>query len=190
MKAAPRFSRPLQSSPHMRRLILLRHAKTETDAPTGEDQDRRLDDRGRNDAAGIGGWLAQNQLCPDDVLVSSATRAQQTWEIISAQNAAVPRVVSLPELYGAGPSQLLEIIRAGNDNADRLLIVGHNPGLHELALALVGSGQPADRKALQNNMPTSGLVVIDFKAVHWDDLSFGAGQLSHYVSPKLLKERG
>lgn len=175
----------------MRRLILLRHAKTEADAPTGKDQDRQLDDRGRGDAAGIGEWLAHNRLFPDDVLVSTATRAQQTWGIVGAKNhAAVPRVAHLPELYGAGPAQMLEIIRAGNDDSKRLLVIGHNPGLHELALALVGSGQPADRKALQYNMPTSGLAVIDFKAAHWDDLCFGAGQLLHYVSPKLLKERG
>jgi phosphohistidine phosphatase len=175
----------------MRQLILLRHAKTETDAPTGKDQDRRLDDRGRGDAAGIGGWLALNRLCPDDVLVSIATRAQQTWEIVAAQDHhPVPRVSHLPELYGAGPAQLLEIIRAGDDEAQRLMIVGHNPGLHELALTLIGSGQPADRKALQHNMPTSGLAVIDFTVAHWDDLCFGTGQLTHFVSPKLLKERG
>ena len=65
----------------MRRLMLLRHAKTETDAPSGRDQDRRLDDRGRNDAAEIGGWIATHPPFPDAVLVSTATRTQQTWEI-------------------------------------------------------------------------------------------------------------
>jgi len=62
----------------MRRLLLLRHAKTEHDAPSGRDQDRRLDDRGRNDAAEIGGWIGRHPPVPDSVLVSTAIRARQT----------------------------------------------------------------------------------------------------------------
>ena len=66
----------------MRRLMLLRHAKTENDAPSGQDQDRRLDDRGRLDAAAIGGWIGRHPPFPDTVLVSTAVRALQTWEIV------------------------------------------------------------------------------------------------------------
>ena len=65
----------------MRRLMLLRHAKTEHDAPSGRDQDRRLDERGRLDAAAIGNWIGRHPPFPDSVLVSTAVRAQQTWEI-------------------------------------------------------------------------------------------------------------
>jgi phosphohistidine phosphatase len=65
----------------MRRLMLLRHAKTENDAPSGRDQDRRLDDRGRLDAAEIGAWIGRNPPFPSLVLVSHAVRALQTWEI-------------------------------------------------------------------------------------------------------------
>ena len=65
----------------MRRLMLLRHAKTEHDAPSGHDQDRRLDERGRLDAAAIGTWIGRHPPFPDAVLVSTAVRAQQTWEI-------------------------------------------------------------------------------------------------------------
>ena len=65
----------------MRRLMLLRHAKTEHDAPSGHDQDRRLDDRGRLDAAAIGAWIGRHPPFPDAVLVSTAVRAHQTWEI-------------------------------------------------------------------------------------------------------------
>ena len=65
----------------MRRLMLLRHAKTENDAPSGQDQDRRLDDRGRLDAAAVGGWIGRHPPLPDTVLVSTAVRTLQTWEI-------------------------------------------------------------------------------------------------------------
>jgi phosphohistidine phosphatase len=143
----------------MRRLMLLRHAKTENDAPSGRDQDRRLDDRGRKDAAEIGGWIARHPPVPDSVLVSPAIRAHQTWEIAWAamKDLAPPaRVELLPELYGADPSQLLQTIRAASaTDAQRLMVVGHNPGMHELALALAGSGDDAGRRALSDNLPTS-----------------------------------
>src|ERR1700716_191146 len=98
----------------MRRLMLLRHAKTENDAPSGRDQDRRLDNRGRTDAAEIGGWIGRHPPFPDSVLVSSAVRAHQTWEIAweaMKDFAPEPQVELLPELYGADPRQLLHIIR-------------------------------------------------------------------------------
>src|ERR1700737_246170 len=87
----------------MRRLMLLRHAKTETDAPSGKDHDRRLDDRGQGDAADVGGWLARNRHVPDLVLVSSAIRALQTWNILAGVMKTGPRplVAHLAELYGA-----------------------------------------------------------------------------------------
>src|SRR6187200_3339960 len=99
----------------MRRLMLLRHAKTENDAPSGRDQDRRLDNRGRLDATEIGGWIGRHPPFPDSVLVSSAVRATQTWEVAweAMQDLAPrPRVEFLPELYGADPSQLLEAVHA------------------------------------------------------------------------------
>lgn len=175
----------------MRRLMLLRHAKTESDAPSGRDRDRRLDSRGRNDAAEIGGWIATHPPYPDYALVSPAVRAYQTWEMIWAAMKDVvppPQVELLPELYGADPSQLLHTIRAAS-GADprRLMIIGHNPGMHELALALAGSGDAAGRKALVDNLPTSGLAIFDFAVDDWSDVSFRRGQLVQFVSPKLLK---
>ncbi len=182
----------------MRRLMLLRHAKTETDAPSGRDEDRRLDDRGRRDAAELGGWIARHPPFPDSVLVSPATRAHQTWEIawqamkdlgkdLGKDLAPEPQVEFLPELYGADPSQLLQTVREASATASRrLMLVGHNPGMHEMALALAGSGDVAGRKALADNLPTSGLAVFDFAVDDWADVAFRGGQLVLFVSPKLL----
>lgn len=176
----------------MRRLMLLRHAKTENDAPSGRDQDRRLDKRGRNDAAEIGGWISRHPPFPDSVLVSPALRAHQTWDIIwetLKDSGREPRVELLPELYGADPSQLLETIRmASATDPKRLMVVGHNPGMHELALALAGSGDADGRKALADNLPTSGLAVFDFTVDSWEDVAFRRGRLVQFVSPKLLKQ--
>jgi phosphohistidine phosphatase len=176
----------------MRRLMLLRHAKTENDAPSGRDQDRRLDKRGQSDAAEIGGWIGRHPPFPDSVLVSPAVRAHQTWDIVREAMKDLsrePQVELLPELYGADPSQLLQAIRAASaTDPRRLMVVGHNPGMHELALALAGSGDDTGRKALTDNLPTSGLAVFDFAVDSWEDVAFRRGRLVQFVSPKLLKQ--
>jgi phosphohistidine phosphatase len=176
----------------MRRLLLLRHAKTETDAPSGHDHDRRLDDRGRRDAAEIGGWIGRHPPFPDRVLVSPAVRARQTWEFAwEAMEGPVrqPQVELVPELYGADPKKLLRTIRmASVSDPKRLMLVGHNPGMHELALTLTGSGDAAARKALDHNLPTSGLAIFDFATDDWNEVAFRRGKLVLFVSPKLLKQ--
>jgi len=173
----------------MRRLMLLRHAKTEGHAPSGEDIDRRLDERGRNDAVVIGEWMAGQRHRPRRVLVSTAVRARQTWDMAGPLlDRAVPDVVYLPELYLAEPAELLHTIRSNSANATPLLLIGHNPGLHELALMLAGEGTADARYALSNNLPTSGLAVIDFDITDWGDVAFQRGRLMQFVSPKLLRQ--
>ena len=176
----------------MRRLMLLRHSKTENDAPSGRDLDRRLDNRGRQDAAEIGGWIGRHPPFPDSVLVSHAIRAHQTWEIAweaMKDLGPEPLVELVPELYGADPAQLLQIIRAASEtDPRRLMLVGHNPGMHELALVLAGGGDAAGRKALADNLPTSGLAIFDFAIDDWTDVAFRRGRLELFVSPKLLKQ--
>jgi len=176
----------------MRRLMLLRHAKTEHEAPSGRDQDRRLDNRGRHDAAEIGGWIGRHPPFPDLVLVSPAIRAHQTWEIAWETMKYLtpqPQIELVPELYGADPAELLQVIReASGPDPQRLMLVGHNPGMHELALALAGSGDPAARNALADNLPTSGLAVFDFGIDDWSEVAFRRGRLVLFVNPKLLKQ--
>jgi phosphohistidine phosphatase len=176
----------------MRRLLLLRHAKTETNAPSGQDQDRRLDERGYRDAAEIGGWLARHPPLPNRALVSPAVRTAQTWEIVREALKGAgpqPKVEYVPDLYGADPAQLLTAIRmASVTDPKRLMLIGHNPGMHELALTLTGGGDEAAKRALSDNLPTSGLAVFDFATDDWNDVSFRRGKLVLFVSPKLLKQ--
>ena len=176
----------------MRRLMMLRHAKTETDAPSGRDQDRRLDERGRRDAAEIGAWIARHPPFPDFVQVSPAVRAKQTWELAweaMKERVRPPQVEFLPGLYAAEPGQMLEIIRTASvTDPKRLMVVGHNPGMHELALMLTGSGDAAGSKALADNLPTSGLAVLDFATEDWNEVAFRRGKLVLFVSPKLIKQ--
>jgi phosphohistidine phosphatase len=176
----------------MRRLLLLRHAKTEIDAPSGRDRDRRLDDRGQRDSAQLGDWIAAHPPFPEAVLVSHAVRARQTWDIAweaMKDRVAAPQVEILPELYGADPAQILETIRTATVPADpkQLLLVGHNPGMHEVALMLMGGGDPAGAKAIADNLPTAGLAIFDFDVKDWGDVAYRRGKLVQFVSPKLLR---
>jgi phosphohistidine phosphatase len=176
----------------MRRLMLLRHAKTETDAPSGRDRDRRLDERGHKDAAALGAWMGRHPPFADLVMVSPAIRAKQTWELVweaMRDRVPLPQVEFLPELYSADPAQLLQTIRnARTTDARQLMLVGHNPSMHELALALTSGGDAAARQALAGNLPTCGLAVLEFDAEDWNDVAFRRGQLVVFVSPKILKQ--
>ena len=95
----------------------------------------------------------------------------------------------MPELYAADTSQLLRTIRTATISDPKILmVVGHNPAMHELALAFAGSGEAARHQALSDNLPTSGLAALDFAVDDWDDAAFRRGRLVLFVSPKLLKQ--
>jgi phosphohistidine phosphatase len=183
----------------MRHLMLLRHAKTERDSPTGNDRDRRLNARGHDDAPTLGRYLAAHRLLPQYVLVSPARRARETWDLVKDELPTTPPHQVVQELYGADTAELLHIVRiapqlAERASTDRLMIVGHNPGLHEFALALSWSGDTksakvdASYRALTDNLPTTGLAIISFAIDDWDDVSFGRGRLERLISPALLRE--
>lgn len=172
----------------MRRLILMRHAKAVKQGPTGKDRDRPLDDRGRSDAGLIGGYLKSQALVPDLALVSAATRTRETWEHLSADWPAV-KVELHDELYGAEAGELLRAVRAASvQNPRRLLVLAHNPGLHEFALALSANTRLAQSAGLVDHLPTAGVAVIDFTVEAWDDVSFRRGKLEAFVTPKQLKD--
>ncbi|HEY0219530.1 MAG TPA: histidine phosphatase family protein [Afipia sp.] len=171
----------------MRRLILLRHAKTKKDSASGKDHDRCLDERGETDATEIGAWLAANGYLPDIALISTATRARQTWDRIALYMPHC-RVKYLDELYLAEAAHLLKIVQTAKDDPASLLLIGHNPGLHEFAWNLTGKSSVADRRALGENLPTAAAAVIDFAATKWKDVADRKGTLKIFISPKRLHE--
>ena len=120
----------------MRRLILFRHAKAEPRAPGQDDFDRPLAERGREDAAIIGRALAAQGLAPDRVLISPARRTAETWT--SCRDAFPPvRAELVRDLYNAAPEDIREAIEAVAERSDTVMVIGHNPGLHELAVELL-----------------------------------------------------
>ena len=169
----------------MRRLLLLRHAKTERAAPGERDRDRKLTKRGRADAPVIGAYMARHGLVPDLALVSPATRTQETWTLLAACFAKEPKAVNEERIYNADAGKLMALI-AETRGARTLLLVGHNPGIHDVALQLIASGDVEARERVIENLPTSGLVVIDLPFDDWSRLHGRAGRLERFVSPRLI----
>jgi phosphohistidine phosphatase len=122
----------------MHRLILLRHGKAESVSATGDDFDRGLTDRGRRDCALIGRLLAEAGVVPDLALVSAARRTQETWEAVSPAFPAA-RCEVVRGLYLAGSEQISAAVDAVGEGLS-VIVIGHNPGLHEFALALAADG--------------------------------------------------
>jgi phosphohistidine phosphatase len=169
----------------MRRLMLLRHAKTERAEPGERDRDRKLTKRGRADAPIIGAYMARHGLTPDLAMVSPARRAQETWTLLAAAFAKAPRVADEERIYNADVDSLIEVI--GETRAARsLLIVGHNPGLHDLAMQLIASGNVEPRQQVAEKLPTSGLVVIELPFDDWSRVHPHAGRLERFVTPNLI----
>jgi phosphohistidine phosphatase len=170
----------------MRRLLLLRHAKTERPGSGERDRERKLTKRGRADAPVVGAYMARHGFIPDLALVSPATRAMETWTLLAKALGKEPRVVKDERIYNAEVETLIGIIRETRD-ARALLLVGHNPGLHDLALRLIASGDVAMRERVSEKLPTSGLVVIDLAFDDWSKLHAGTGGLERFVTPRLIK---
>ena len=171
----------------MRRLLLFRHSKAERGVPGTPDHDRPLIDRGRKDAAKIGAYLASHHLVPDRVLVSPAVRTQETWKACVSSLKAKPGAASVEKLYDATAHVILAAIKEAPASAHALLVIGHNPGLHELAVMLIASGDIEARERLREKLPTSGLVIIDFAFDDWNRLHPHSGRLERFVSPKTLE---
>jgi phosphohistidine phosphatase len=162
----------------MRQLVLLRHAKAAVDSDTGQDFDRPLAPRGREDAPVVGKALADAGAEPELALVSAAKRTRETWELVSA---AFPGVEArfLDELYDATAETLLHLVE--HAKVARLMIVGHNPGLQELAIRLARRNTPLDA-AVRAKFPTCAAALYSRK----DDL--GALKLQEFITPKTISD--
>jgi phosphohistidine phosphatase len=170
----------------MRRLILFRHAKAERSQPGEADRTRTLVERGRKDAARIGAYMANHALAPDRVLVSPAVRTQETWKSASGAFKPAPGATTVDRLYEATEHSILAAIKDVPASAHTLLVIGHNPGLHELARLLIASGDIEAREQLMEKLPTSGLVIMDFAVDAWDRLHPHSGRLERFVTPQSL----
>lgn len=174
--------------PHTRalRLCLLRHGKSDWDIPGQGDRERRLSARGRSVAPRIGAWMLAQGLAPDLVLCSSAVRTRETLKLLPEALTASAEILIENDLYLAASTQLLERLHTVPEARRIVLVIGHNPGLHALALDLVGKGSREDIAALGRKLPTASLAVIDFQAAAWTEVHTGKGTLAVYMTPAML----
>ena len=170
----------------MRHLLLFRHAEAERSEPGMNDHTRVLTAAGREEAARIGAYLASHSFNADRIAVSTAVRAQQTWACVAAALPNVRAAEAVERLYDATPGGILDVIMQTPAAAETVLVVAHNPGLHELALLLTASGDIEAREHMHEKFPTCGLAIIEFPVDAWSKLHPRAGRLERFISPKLL----
>jgi phosphohistidine phosphatase len=166
----------------MRTLYLLRHAKSSWDNPALPDRERPLAPRGLRDAKRIAKHIGQLGITPALVLCSPALRTRETLDLLRPRLAEAAVEVD-EQLYGSSSETLLERIRSVPDDVGSVLLIGHNPGLQDLALVLASRG--AKLKRLEAKFPTAALATL--AVGHWSTLSPGDAELVAYVVPKQLR---
>jgi phosphohistidine phosphatase len=169
----------------MRRLLLLRHARA-APAVGGDDFGRALTTEGEEDASRVGDLMAREALQTDYALCSSARRALETATIVLGRWPNAPRPTLDSRLYDATWRLVLALARDLPEAAASALIVGHNPGIGDLASWLTGEGDRAERLRMAAKFPPCGLVVLDFDAADWPNVSARSGRLERFVTPSDL----
>ena len=174
-------------------LVLLRHAKSAW--PDMADHDRPLAPRGIRAAPEMGRWLRDAGLVPDQVLCSTARRARETWQFVQEGLAATPPVTFEGRIYDAGAANLLAVIREAPAAAGTLLLIGHNPGIGDLAVLLAaptgagpGGAGAGDRERMRAKFPTAAVAVLRFAGT-WHELARGQARLTAFVTPRDLGAR-
>ena len=161
----------------MKTLILLRHGKSDWSGGV-PDIERPINHRGRLAATRMAGWLAEEGLVPDRMLVSPATRTQETADRLSEVWGDTSRE-TVDGLYLAEAQTILDTVRSEGDG-DTLLVLGHNPGMERAAVRLASADCP-------RAMPTCTAAVLRFATADWRDAAFGDGTLLHHVTPRSLE---
>lgn len=165
-------------------VFLLRHAKSSWDDPSVDDHDRPLAPRGRRAAARIADYAMETGIRPDLILCSSAMRARQTLERIAPSLGRDAEIHIERSLYGATEDRLLERLQALSDEVDSVMMIGHNPGVQDLAVLLAREGLL--RSQLEAKFPTAGLATLTFGGIGWKDLERESGELADFVVPRRL----
>jgi len=161
----------------MKTLLIFRHGKAEERAPGG-DRDRALTPRGERDVARVAQHLAAHAGMPGSIVTSDARRAEQTATIVAETIGFPGTVLTEPGLYGAGEDALVTIVHELPDKADAVVLVGHNPGFERLGNRLVDADTPIPE------LPTAGLIHLEFDVAQWHDVQAGTGRLRGVYTPR------
>ncbi|MEO0983542.1 MAG: histidine phosphatase family protein [Pseudomonadota bacterium] len=173
-----------------RRLILMRHAKSSWDLSPARDFDRPLNKRGREAAPAMGAALATRWFTPDLILCSPAARTRETLALILPALSPEPRTSFRERLYLADVDRLMAEIAATDPEIRKLLVLGHNPGIQELALHLADPARSAvsDLRDIEGKFPTAAIAAFALEASDWGGVSPGTGELLAFLTPKRLAD--
>jgi phosphohistidine phosphatase len=167
----------------MKRLYLLRHAKSSWDDPTLADHDRPLAPRGRRAAKVIAKHLERNGIAPELVLCSGSRRTRQTLDRIAPGLGDRAEIQIRSELYAASSADLFELLRELPDEVESVMLIGHNPGIQDLTLSLARGGPETAR--VRSKFPTAALATLELGG-SWRGLAPRAAELTSFVKPKEL----
>lgn len=174
----------------MKTVLILRHAKSDWGDPAVRDHERALNERGRDAAPKMGAYLKTKKYKPDLILCSSAKRTMETCELVKPFVGARVATVVEEGLYLAELRQLLERLRWLDDDVGTVMIIGHNPGLEQLAIGLSASPKTSDEERLHRRMrekfSTCALAVVELAVASWREVRLGAGTLKDFMRPKDL----
>ncbi len=164
----------------MKQILLLRHAKSSHDNPRLKDYDRPLASRGEKDAPRMGKFLKETDYLPGAVISSPAQRAKDTTKLcLKAAGLDEDLITWNDDLYYGSPSDYLEAIQNSSDDYSRIMLVGHNPKMEELASTLCGEANI--------QMPTAALICFEQPANKWEQIIRGMPTIKWMVIPKLIK---
>ncbi len=166
----------------MKKLYLIRHAKSSWSDTTVSDHYRTLNKRGKKDAPFMASKLSETGASPDMILSSPAKRAKKTANYI-ALGVGFPkdRIVYDDNIYSASTFELFQVLKSVNNKYRELFLVGHNFAITDLAVSLTGE--------IINNIPTSGIVAMECKITNWADIGSGCGRMIFFDYPKRYKGR-
>lgn len=165
-------------------LTIMRHAKSSWDDSQLDDFDRPLDERGRNAARRMGHELGHRKMRFDQVIASPAVRVRETLDALADGYGEGFDVGFDPQIYGASCDALLALVRRIPGRVHAPLVIGHNPGLQHLILALTKSGDLRDK--VEHKFPTAAVAMIELPAVSWDAVGAGSGTIRELIRPKDL----
>jgi phosphohistidine phosphatase len=172
----------------MKTVTLFRHAKSDwKDSPAIADFDRPLAKRGLKAAPRMGQAMRDHGLRPDLILCSPSARTRQTLSLSSPQAwDAPPEIRYEQRLYHAEATAMIDILHETGADIVHVMIVGHNPGLQDLAAELVRAGAPESVSLRENSFPTAAIATFRFEIDKWAELQPGTGELVVYTTPKQL----
>ncbi len=170
----------------MKRLCLLRHAKSDWSDPSSDDFDRALNARGKRSANFMAHYIADSPYRPDAVLCSTAKRALETFAPLAPLLDKKVPVIYRDELYHAMPDVMLAEIHAAPADAETLLVVAHNPGLVLLAMALAEDPDEEVAMRVAHGVPTGGFIVFEFDVDDWAEIEEGEGRTVFFGRPRDL----